>query len=135
MGKRWTPKLLSDGFTPVPNTFLELYSHLGKSKSGITSSEAMLILHLMSHKWDEKNPFPRFARLAERMGISETAVRGHARSLEKKGFLIRIKRPGTSNEFDLSPLFRELEKAKAIAETEAKDATMRQLKPSWRETS
>lgn len=106
MGKRWTPTLLEEGFTPVPTVFLKHYAELK-----ISSPEAMLILHLMSHKWDAKRPFPRFARLAARMQMSETAVRGHARSLEKKGMLKRIKRPGRSNEFDMTPLFRQLEKA------------------------
>ena len=110
VGKRWTPALALDGFTPIPTAFLEHYGQLG-----ITSSEAMLITHLMSHKWDEKNPFPRFARIAARMDISETATRGHARSLEKKGFLHRIKRPGRSNEFDLTPLFERLEQAQELA--------------------
>jgi DNA-binding MarR family transcriptional regulator len=81
----------------------------------ITSPEAMLIIHLMSHKWDHKNPFPTFARLAGRMSMSETAARGHARSLEKKKLLRRIKRPGRSNEFDLTPLFQRLEFAQAEA--------------------
>ncbi len=110
MGKRWTPTLIADGFTPIPSAFLLHYAELG-----ISSHEAMLIIHLMSFKWDEKKPFPRFARIAERMKISETATRGHARSLEKKGLLRRIKRPGRSNEFDLTPLFRKLEQAQADA--------------------
>jgi DNA-binding MarR family transcriptional regulator len=108
MSKRWTPALIADGFTPIPAAFLAHYAELG-----ISSHEAMLIIHLMSFKWDEKRPFPRFARIAERMKISETATRGHARSLEKKGLLRRIKRPGRSNEFDLTPLFRRLEEAQA----------------------
>ncbi len=105
IAKRWTPILVEDGFTPVPLTFLTHYGAMG-----ITSAEAMLIIHLMSHKWDEKNPFPTFGRIATRMRISETAVRGHARSLEKKKLLKRITRPGRSNQFDLKPLFERLEK-------------------------
>lgn len=110
VGQRWTPALANEGFTPISSAFLEHYGRIG-----ITSSEAMLIIHLMSHKWDEKHPFPRFARIAARMDISETAVRGHARSLERKGFLHRIKRPGRSNEFDLQPLFDRLEKERDLA--------------------
>jgi DNA-binding MarR family transcriptional regulator len=109
ISKRWTPALVLDGFTPIPAAFLEHYGPMG-----ITSSEAMLIVHLMSHKWDEKNPFPTFGRIAARMRVSETAVRGHARNLEKKKFLKRIKRPGRSNEFDLTPLFERLEKMQAF---------------------
>ncbi len=105
ISKRWTPALVLDGFTPIPAAFLEHYGSMG-----ITSAEAMLIVHLMSHKWDEKNPYPTFGRIANRMRISETAVRGHARSLENKKLLKRITRPGRSNEFDLRPLFERLEK-------------------------
>jgi hypothetical protein len=44
------------------------------------------------------------------MGISPTATRAHARSLEKKGYLVRQMRVGTTNKFDLTPLFNSLEK-------------------------
>jgi DNA replication protein len=108
ISKRWTPDLVEDGYTGISGTFLEHYASLG-----ITSSEAMLIIHLISYKWDQKHPYPRFALIASRMGMTETAVRGHARRLEKKGLLHRIKRPGTSNEFDLSPLFKKLEQIHA----------------------
>lgn len=104
IGKRWTEAIASDGFTPVPAAFLEHYAALG-----ISSSEAMFLIHLLSHKWDKNNPFPGFARIAARMGMTETAVRGHARKLEKRNLLKRILRPGKSNEFDLKPLFQKLE--------------------------
>ncbi len=104
MGKRWTPNLMSDGFTPISNAFLEHYAQIG-----ITSPEAMLLIHLISYKWDEKHPYPKFSRLAAKMKISETAVRAHARHLEEKQLLRRVKRPGTTNQFDLAPLFRKLE--------------------------
>ena len=80
----------------------------------------MLIIHLMRHKWDSKMPFPGSKLLAKRMGISATAVRGHARSLERKGYLKRIKRTGTTNKFDLSPLFRALEAYLDTVEAEKK---------------
>ena len=70
----------------------------------------MLVIHLIRHKWDEDPPFPGFTTLARRMGISQTATRAHARSLEKKGYLLRQMRVGTTNKFDLRPLFLALEK-------------------------
>jgi DNA-binding MarR family transcriptional regulator len=54
-------------------------------------------------------PFPGFKRLAKRMGMTPTGVRAHARNLQKKGFLRRVKRPGKANLFDLDPLFEKLE--------------------------
>jgi len=70
----------------------------------------MLVVHLVRHKWDAAPPFPGFTTLARRMGISPTAARGHARSLEKKGYLLRQMRVGTTNKFDLTRLFVALEK-------------------------
>jgi DNA replication protein len=118
IGKRLTPKL-AERYTAVPAIFLEHYHRLN-----VSSSEAMLIIHLLSFKWDEKKPFPRVARIADRMGMTETAVRQNARSLEKKHLLLRIQRSGTSNLFDLTPLFKKLEeilveeeKAKALLDS------------------
>lgn len=114
---RWTERLAAAGWTPVCDAFLEGYHRLNPV---ISNPEAMLIIHLMRHKWDSKMPFPGSKLLAKRMGISATAVRGHARSLERKGYLKRIKRTGTTNKFDLSPLFRALEAYLDTVEAEKK---------------
>lgn len=103
--RRWTPKLVADGWTPVSDYFLESYRRLG-----LTTSEAMLVIQILRHKWDEKPPRPSFKTLALRMGITDTAVRGHARELERKGCIRRIKRIGKSNQFDFGPLFDSLER-------------------------
>jgi hypothetical protein len=110
VSSRWTPALTKGGWTPVSDFFLESYTKL---EPPITNSEALLIIHLMRYKWDTTPPFPGFKTLANRMGISTTAVRNHARSLEKKGYLFREKRVGTTNLFDLTPLFLSLEKLQA----------------------
>jgi hypothetical protein len=107
---RWTPALVSGGWTPVADYFLDSYTKLTPP---LSTSEAMLVIHLMRHKWDAAPPFPGFKTLAKRMGITATAVRNHARSLEKKGYLLRYKRVGTTNHFDLVPLFVALEKLQA----------------------
>jgi DNA-binding MarR family transcriptional regulator len=102
--KRLTPALAAHGFTAVPTTFLENYTSLE-----ITSAEAMVIVHLLSYKWSEKHPFPRLGLLAKKMGLTETSVRTHTRKLEQKKLLRRVSRPGHSNAFDLTPLFKRLE--------------------------
>jgi hypothetical protein len=51
---------------------------------------------------DDAAPYPGFKTIARRMGITETAVRHHARKLERKGFLWREKQVGTTNRFHLS---------------------------------
>jgi DNA-binding MarR family transcriptional regulator len=80
----------------------------------MTNAEALLVIHLMRHKWDEAPPFPGFKTLARRMGMTATSARNHARSLEKKGYLKRQKRVGTTNTFDLTPLFQALERLQAF---------------------
>ena len=106
VGDRWTSSLTDRGFTAVSNVFLELYSSLNPK---ITHGEAMFIIHLMQHKWDDKAPYPSIGRIAKRMGISPTATRALARSLEKKGYLHREGQPGRSNRYHFVKLFRALE--------------------------
>ena len=103
---RWTSKLVKNGWTPISDDFLAHYTDLVPA---ITSTEAMLIVHLMQHKWDGKAPYPGFETLAKRMGMTATAVRNHARSLEKKGYLQREPRVSQTNRFHLDGLFRKLE--------------------------
>jgi Helix-turn-helix domain len=107
---RWTPDLVSGGWTPVSDYFLDSYTKLTPP---LSTSEAMLVIHLMRHKWDAAPPFPGFKTLARRMGVTATSVRNHARALEHKGYLRRVKRIGTTNYFELTQLFVALEKLQA----------------------
>lgn len=102
---RWTPAL-AKSWTPIADEFLQSYAHL---EPPITSLEAMLIIQLIQHKWDAKAPFPGFKTLADRMGLTPTSVRNHARSLEKKGYLRREMRQAQTNRFHLDGLFKKLE--------------------------
>lgn len=105
--KRWTPELIrARGFTPISNYFLESYSALDPA---LSAREAMFIVHLLSFKWDEGSPFPSFGRLADLMGISVSAARAYARSIERKGYLKRQERRATTSLFLLDPLFKALE--------------------------
>jgi DNA-binding MarR family transcriptional regulator len=110
--QRWKPHVVK-GFTPVSDFFLERYSSLNPA---ITALEAMLIIHLVSFKWDESAPYPGFPTLAKRMGLGAPAVRRHARNLEDKGYLKRIPREGDTNLFDLTPLFLKVEKERVRLE-------------------
>lgn len=107
---RWTPALVAGGWTPVSDFFLDSYARLDPP---ISTSEVVLIIHLMRHKWDQAMPFPGFKTLSRRMGVTATSVRNRARSLEEKGYLRRLKRIGTTNHFDLVPLFEALERLQA----------------------
>jgi DNA-binding MarR family transcriptional regulator len=75
---------------------------------GITPTETIFLLQVMTFKWDEEAPYPSYSRISDQMGISEPYARKIARGLEDKGLLSRMKREGTTNKFDLSPLFEEL---------------------------
>jgi hypothetical protein len=108
---RWTESLTRPGWTPVSDFFLDSYANL---EPPLTNAEAMLVIHLIRHKWDAAPPFPGFTTLAKRMGISPTAARAHARSLERKGYLVRLMRVGTTNRFELGKLFTALEKLQAF---------------------
>jgi hypothetical protein len=104
---RWTETIAHGGWAPIANDFLDNYRRLPKPLSTI---EAMVVIMLMRFKWDDRHPFPSAKRLGRMMGLGLTSIRNYIRSLEGKGYLQRIKRPGSSNAFDLTPLFREIER-------------------------
>ncbi len=108
---RWSKALVKGGFTPVSNFFLEFANEL---RPEITHGEAMFVIQLMFNKWDEKMPYPAFKSIAKRMGIGDGQARKLAVALETKGYLIRKLRKNNTNKFDLRPLFRALEKLRAI---------------------
>jgi hypothetical protein len=95
-----------EGWVGVPDFFLRGAANL--KPYSLTASEQMFILQLMAHKWTEEAPFPSYARLAKRMGISTKQVQRIARSVEAKGYMQRVGRMGGSNKFDLQPLFDAL---------------------------
>lgn len=98
--------LFHEGYVPVPVTFLRCLGQLAPHT--LNPAEALFLLELLVFKWDEENPWPSYAKIAEQMGISDTYARRLARKLEKKGFLERKKRVGRTNEFNLNPLFEKL---------------------------
>jgi DNA-binding MarR family transcriptional regulator len=116
---RWKhPELFEDGFVAVPNAFLRHYAHLKPHR--LTLGEVLFVLHLMEFKWDQASPFPGYGTIAKRMGVSDKMARRHARSLEDKKYLRREIRTGSTNRFDLSPLFDALLRA---VQTEKKSRT------------
>jgi len=98
--------LVSDGFVPVARNFLKFAALLPKP---LSPAEQLFVLNLMFHKWDGKRPYPSYATLAKRMGISVQYARDIARKLERKDYMSREVRSGRSNRFDLQPLFDALD--------------------------
>jgi hypothetical protein len=105
LAARWGSNLLfKEGYVAVPAPLLRLYTRLN-----LSNSEFVFILELMLFKWGEQAPFPSYKTVAQRMGITIEMARKHAKSLEEKGLLKRVKRTGQSNAFDLQPLTTMLE--------------------------
>ena len=103
--KRWSGEIIKDGWAVVPVRFLKCYSR----GLGLKPTQAMLVLHLMACKWDDRSPFPSVARLAAETGLSGGQVRAHIRELERKGILQRNYRTGQTTEFDMTGLIEKLE--------------------------
>lgn len=105
---RWggREEAFSEGFLAVPVSLLRNLASIGEY--GITPTEAVFVLEVMSFKWGAEDPFPSYRSIAESMGVSEAYVRKIARRLEEKGFLNRRSRQGTTNKFDFSPLFEKI---------------------------
>ena len=95
-----------EGWVGVPDSFLRLYARL--RPYALTVGEAMFVLELMSYKWSGNAPFPSYKALAARMGVTDKMVRRYAANLEGKGYLRRQARIGSTNTFDLNPLFEAL---------------------------
>lgn len=111
VSKRWTARL-GTRFCVVSSYFLGNYHRLkaGPGEPGLSSTEAMVVIHVMDFKWDEKHPFPTVGTLATRMGVSVRHVRDTLKALQDRGYLTRI--PGArggANRYDLDGLFKALE--------------------------
>lgn len=98
-----------DGWLGVPTVFLRYYDKL--KPYSLTTAEAMFVLQLMTYKWTEEAPFPSYTTLAKNMGVTTKMVRRYAKQLEEKGYLMRMARIGSSNKFELQPLFNALAQA------------------------
>jgi hypothetical protein len=102
-------EILDEGFTSVPNILLRY-----RSKIGLKPKHIMLIIDIMSYKWDAGYPFPSYSTLSQRSGIEERSVKRITQDLEELGLL--VKTPRFDNEtgaqvttvFDFRPLVTKL---------------------------
>lgn len=100
---KWSPQLQSDGFTTIPNTLIK-----NQARLGITDSEMVIIMSLVSFRWNQQMPYPSVATLSTFTGKTTGAIRNNLRNLEKKGIIRRIYREGQTNKYDLLPLINKL---------------------------
>jgi biotin operon repressor len=89
------------GFTQVPNFLL-------KSKK-LSSGDKMAFAMLLSYAWQNDYCFPGQVRLGQDLGIHETNVRKHLKSLEANGLLSITRRgQGKTNIYELNLKPRKL---------------------------
>lgn len=113
IARRTSERLAKRGFCPVPSYFLANYYRLPPpvaGQRGLTSTEALLIVHLLDFKWDEHHPFPSVEMLATRMGMSKRMIRRAMSHLEECKLVERIIDRRRANRYDLSGLFVALER-------------------------
>ncbi len=109
---RWTKRIVSEGYTPVAEVFLRLHANrkFDPKGTGLSPTETLVVVHLMSFKWDARQPHPRVKTLAERLDISTRAVSKALKGLEDRKFIERGRSPRGYYQFDLSGLFAALER-------------------------
>lgn len=103
---KWSEKILEHGFTAVPNLLLRHRADLG-----LTPTECLVIIAIDSFRWTNQYPWPSLEALSKRSGFSTRTVSRTVTNLERMRILKRIKRKGTTNCYDLSPLTDWLEGA------------------------
>lgn len=102
-------EILDEGFTSVPNILLRY-----RSRIGLKPKHIMLIIDIMSYKWDSEYPFPSYSTLALRSGIEERSVKRITQDLEELGLLIKTPRfdddtgAQVTTVFDFRPLVQRL---------------------------
>ncbi|MGH7808302.1 MAG: helix-turn-helix domain-containing protein [Thermodesulfobacteriota bacterium] len=101
--------VLDEGFTSVPNILLRYRSSLD-----IKPQHLVLIIDIMSFKWDSENPFPSYSTLAQRAGVAERSIKRIVQDLEEMNLLIRTQRfdeesgAQITTIFDFRPLVQRL---------------------------
>lgn len=91
----------AQGFTQVPNFLL-------KSKK-LSSGDKLAFAMLLSYAWQNDYCFPGQKRLGEDMGLHETNVRRHLKSLQAHGLLNIVRRgQGKTNVYELNLKPRKL---------------------------
>ncbi len=102
-------EILDEGFTSVPNILLRY-----RSRIGLKPKHIMLIIDIMSYKWDSEYPLPSYSTLARRSGIEERSVKRITQDLEELNLLIKTPRfddetgAQVTTVFDFRPLVQKL---------------------------
>lgn len=102
-------EILDEGFTSVPNILLRY-----RTQIGLKPKHIMLIIDIMSFKWDSGSPFPSYLTLSLRAGVEERSIKRITQDLEELGLLVKTPRfdeetgGQVTTVFDFRPLVRKL---------------------------
>jgi DNA-binding MarR family transcriptional regulator len=115
---------LGRSFTGVSNFFLENLHRIGPAGAGgLTPTEAMVVIQLLSFKWGKEPPRPSLRTIATRLGLSVRTVRDTVKRLEELNLLRReYSSQGGCSRYHFDGLFRRLEALMAEAITKLDDA-------------
>lgn len=110
---RWGTRL-GKSFTPISRYFLHNAHRIKPAgmpnAKGLTPTESLVLIHLMDHKWDERDPYPALGTIAERMSLSRRQVRDTMKRLEDLGLISRVPSVrGGTNRIDMGKLLVQLE--------------------------
>lgn len=102
-------EILDEGFTSVPNILLRY-----RSQIGLKPKHIMLIIDIMSFKWDKDSPFPSYSTLSLRAGVEERSIKRITQDLEELELLVKTPRfdeetgAQVTTVFDFRPLVQKL---------------------------
>ena len=112
LAQRTTARVARRGYCPLPTDFLRLHSRFVDARGKrLNPSEVLLLIHLYSFKRGPGHPFPAIDTLAQRLGVTDRAVRKMLHHLEKCQLVRRIYdgQRRKSNRYDLSGLWQKVE--------------------------
>jgi len=95
------------GCTPLPDVLIRYHRHLG-----MTYGEWDVTTQILTYKWTAAHPYPTIEALAHALDVKTRQVQELLASLQHKGLVHVIERPGRSNAYDLTPM---IEKAHELA--------------------
>ena len=110
-GRIFGPKIMSHGYTAIPNILLR-----GQSRLGLSPTQFNIIAQLLSYWFDpDRPPFPSKRELAGRIGITEQTLRINIKALEEAGLVFREQRYTMagdygSNTYHLGGLVKKIKK-------------------------
>ena len=112
--EKWGRVVARKGFAQLPNYLFRVNEFFDEDDK-LNSKELLILIHLAALWWKKgETPNPSVDLIAKRCGLSAVSVGRTLNSLEKRGFIKRIRRRHNgfvaSNAYDLSGLVHHLAK-------------------------